>query len=187
MSKYSLKTGTNSDSVDCNLATGNLIILSFYSFCRYIDFPTTVRSSGSKVCSTPHCQGLLIANLANRRHAQNSSINLNVTCDSCKITQCWKCRSASHGSFSCMQVALCKREWVQFLKVLAGEGNGNPAASEALLKYEQSALDTLYFKRNITEGNLKKCPSCSKLIEKLQGCDSMVSYLSCPSRLLATC
>jgi hypothetical protein len=134
------------------------------------------------VCTTPGCQGLLIASLASRRQGgknkkktnKNTSSNLTVTCELCKKDKCWTCSSPAHSAFSCIQVAVYKNDWMQFLKKLANSSGGSASASEVLLKYEQSALDTLYFKRNVAQGNLKKCPKCSRLIEKMQGCDAMV-------------
>lgn len=72
-----------------------------------------------------------------------------------------------------MELANCQTEWIRFLKYIVSEGESGDAAG-VLLKHEQAAADTIYFKRNVTEGNLKKCPKCKRLIEKMQGCDSMV-------------
>ena len=41
---------------------------------------------------------------------------------------------------------------------------------------EAAKEDAKYFKENIERGNLKKCPQCRRLIEKMEGCDAMVRF-----------
>ena len=130
--------------------------------------------SGSKPCNKPGCHGLLTASLDSRRKMKNNSVLVSVSCDACKKDQCWNCGADSHPSLTCIQLAVHKNNWIKFLRKIATETDGNLSAADTLLKYEQSAQDTLYFKRNIAQGNLKKCPKCSRLIEKMQGCDAMV-------------
>jgi hypothetical protein len=44
----------------------------------------------------------------------------------------------------------------------------------AFLKLEHLAADNEYFRSSIVNGMMKYCPQCHRLIEKMEGCDSMV-------------
>lgn len=91
-----------------------------------------------------------------------------------------------------------ERRWFQFLNQIAadhqvgGEGGDGgdtkrtgveehlqtqtlhgQAVQEALKKLENEIADSSYFKSAMASGSLKRCPNCSRLIEKLSGCDSM--------------
>jgi hypothetical protein len=132
-------------------------------------------------CPAPDCSGQLIANIDIHR----SSLPSKVECYKCRITFCWRCGEPSHGNTTCLEIKDTIEKWAIFLQQLIGvhidEGlvGGNSVEDiagivAAFTKLEQVMANNLYFKENFELGNLKHCPSCQRLIEKLGGCESMI-------------
>jgi hypothetical protein len=133
--------------------------------------------SGSKECTSPDCSGYLISTLQDRRRAKTGEA-VPVKCGTCHSSSCWTCYSCVHPSRSCEQARHARRQWMGFLKQTRTDGEGGAGA--LLLKLEQSAANAHYFRKNIESGNMKRCPQCKKLIEKMMGCNTMVSTRHVP-------
>ena len=124
-------------------------------------------------CRAPDCHGRIplprAALLANAAETAE--------CNVCRRSYCACCLEAPHPMRSCAAAKLIEREWEAFLRNVAGDGAGEGAdnseiartlAQRLVVKDAQQASNA-YFARNC-----KKCPFCSKLVERIEGCDSMV-------------
>jgi hypothetical protein len=109
-----------------------------------------------------------------------------VKCSKCRAAFCWKCEEPFHTGASCLEVKGIYQKWTTFLQQLAGGQIGGRLVesgqivndevniNSAFIKLEQAMANNQYFKENFEAGNLKYCPSCKRLIEKLAGCDLMI-------------
>ena len=90
---------------------------------------------------------------------------MNVQCTNCHKSYCWSCQGSPHPSRSCAAFRSAGARWQQFLQKY-----GSPSAKQQL---GNVAADKKYFRDNVKSGNLKRCPKCSRLIQKMQGCNDM--------------
>ena len=130
--------------------------------------------SGSRHCLRSGCSGFITASLETRRKARSGE-SVTVKCNSCSGIYCWTCHSLYHVGTTCVEAANVQNEWMTFLKIVQhGEAKSKKGAANLLLRLEQRAADASYFRRNVENGHLKKCPRCRRLIEKMTGCNRMV-------------
>ena len=157
---------------------------------------------GNKPCPTPNCTGFLSGSFDVVQKARSGEAS-EVRCNQCLLTYCWTCASRFHHGRGCGAAIEATGKWLRFLRSVtenpqaaaAGGGAGGGAGSIAsegewrrlaaaaaegcrqlLLRMEAAKEDAKYFKENIERGNLKKCPQCRRLIEKMEGCDAMVRF-----------
>jgi len=150
----------------------------------------TVQSSfrGAKPCPMPDCPGFLNSTLeaANLHRGRCFEIQ----CSVCHLPHCWSCRSDLHPNRSCSDMARVSDQWARFLGDLVSattdsSGSGSSSSSSggadddavalAVARLENSVADRKYFELLVTEGRMKRCPHCKKLIEKAPNtCSDMV-------------
>lgn len=132
-------------------------------------------------CHAPDCSGQLIATVDIYR----SPLPSKVECNKCRQPFCWRCKEPFHDDIACLEVKDITKKWAMLLQQLAGgqvDGGligekvveDNAGIVSAFMKLEQFMASNQYFQENFESGNLKHCPSCKSLIEKLGGCESMI-------------
>jgi hypothetical protein len=120
---------------------------------------------GNKKCPTPDCTGFLRASLEQVRMTEREDQLLDVQCTNCHKSYCWRCREKCHPTRSCTAYRLADARWKQFLLKF-----GSPSERTRL---ENVAADRKYFRDNLQRGDMKRCPKCSRLIQKMKGCNDM--------------
>ena len=157
---------------------------------------------GNKECPTANCDGFLSLTAETHKKVKSGE-TVTVPCLRCQESYCWVCLGQAHPRHSCVGSKNVTSRWMSFLKTMMESSDASDSSAStttannnsnsnnvigtvtqlgfdpsllasALLKFEQAIDDTKYFRTQIETGNLKKCPACRRLIEKMEGCDSMV-------------
>jgi hypothetical protein len=115
-----------------------------------------------KHCPAPDCKGFLSVTVRTDR----SGMAAKTHCSVCLQTYCWSCLSSFHPGRTCADMSNINSRWVQFLSSQTG--------ANAAIRLQQLEADNEYFRSNIAAGRIKRCPNCNRIIEKMEGCDTMV-------------
>ena len=104
-----------------------------------------------------------------------SNIESEVRCTVCHTSHCWKCISLHHPNKTCLAAREAVNQWQRFLMSFSGATSSSSDASlqnevaGMLSKLEAQAADNKFFKENILNGIMKRCPNtkCKRLIQKV--------------------
>jgi hypothetical protein len=132
-----------------------------------------------KPCPAAGCEGVI----KKSKSAPLSEQGTNSFCDSCGQQFCWRCAGPVHPHDTCLDVQNITARWFGFVERMSKEptigaasgGAGLQTTFKNLFASVGSIMESNeYFRSNITSGNIKACPKCNKVVQKLEGCDSMV-------------
>eukprot|EP00756_Hemistasia_phaeocysticola_P002848 Hpha_TRINITY_DN11920_c0_g1::TRINITY_DN11920_c0_g1_i1::g.20779::m.20779 len=115
-----------------------------------------------------------------------------VTCPRCKFSFCSGCKRMHHFQVPCEDILTLTRAWdewkhthrQEFLRRMAAEDEGYAKALESFEKERRrheedkraaaATWETLQADEAYKASHCRLCPACDRVVEKLDGCDSMV-------------
>lgn len=137
------------------------------------------KANGAIKCPSTNCEWRAFCDARDR---------VGIVCENCKTEFCSKCRGKNHYRVECDHVAKVTQEWMTWCnvgrdkyratkvkdkKAIASYENEklrNQKRNEELLRnFEQLKQDEEY-----KQHRCRKCPNCSRVVEKIEGCDLMI-------------
>ncbi len=125
-------------------------------------------------CPTAGCDDIFCLDQPSTRQA--------VECPSCERTYCSACRQPYHYTVPCNELTDVTTRWLKWVienrlpmepsNSTASGGSNQPRAEEA--KALLRRLEDLHADERWKEQHCRHCPHCGKLVNHVDGCDSMV-------------
>jgi hypothetical protein len=156
----------------------------------------------SKVISSYSNARFVLAAPVYSSEAIESVSSMPVVCSECHVGTCWNCLKRPHRCHTCDFAKETEAKWKHFVDCINSHGDAIPDHTTLATGRRQlgrfgrveprgggsgggsvgSRLEALsneanFFRQSILSGNLKKCPKCLRVINKLGGCDQMVPRL----------
>lgn len=125
--------------------------------------------SGLVGCPSPDCNNFVVVD-------SPSGNRVKIHCDQCHFEFCSKCKSRYHYGISCDQRVLVELRWEDW-KINGAQQYDELITVEAREKRKrdfQKRIEDFKKDERWKETHLRLCPGCSRPIEKVSGCDSMV-------------